>query len=53
MVLKPSSGSARAWLFVVLGFGGIAGLTVLLLALFTSIFERRQEAGSPSCAWWK
>ena len=47
MPLKDSSGSARAWLLVILGFGGIAGLTVLLLALLTNIFERRQEARQP------
>jgi nitrite reductase (cytochrome c-552) len=42
-----SSGSARAWLLAILGFGGIAGLTVLLLALLTNIFERKQEARQP------
>jgi len=47
MPLKRSSGSARAWLLVILAFGGIAGLTVLLLALLTNIFERRQEARQP------
>ena len=34
-----------------LGFVGVAGLTVLLLALLTNIFERKQEARQPSCAW--
>jgi nitrite reductase (cytochrome c-552) len=42
-----SSGSARAWLLAILGFAGIAGLTVLLLALLTNIFERKQEARQP------
>ena len=34
-------------LVVVLVFGGIAGITVLLLALLTNIFERKQEARQP------
>ena len=38
--------SARVW-WVVLGFLGVAGLTVLLLALLTNIFERKQEARQP------
>ena len=38
--------SARAW-WLVLGFLGVAGLTVLLLALLTNIFERKQEARQP------
>jgi nitrite reductase (cytochrome c-552) len=42
-----SSGSSRVWLLTILGFGGIAGLTVLLLALLTNIFERKQEARQP------
>ncbi len=37
----------RGWLQVVLGFAGVAGLTVLLLALLTNIFERKQEARQP------
>ena len=43
---------ARAWSLVVLGFAAVAGVTVLLLALLTNIFERK--AGGPSaasCAW--
>jgi nitrite reductase (cytochrome c-552) len=40
-------GRARAWLIAILGFAGIAGLTVLLLALLTNIFERKQEARQP------
>jgi len=32
------------WLLVILGFAGVAGLSVLLLALLTNIFERKQEA---------
>ena len=37
----------RGWLLPVLGFLGVAGLTVLLLALLTNIFERKQEARQP------
>ena len=37
----------RGWLLPVLGFVGGAGLTVLLLALLTNIFERKQEARQP------
>jgi nitrite reductase (cytochrome c-552) len=35
------------WLLTMLGFAGVAGLTVLLLALLTNIFERKQEARQP------
>jgi nitrite reductase (cytochrome c-552) len=35
------------WLFVLLGFLGVAGLTVLLVGLLTNIFERKQEARQP------
>jgi nitrite reductase (cytochrome c-552) len=35
------------WLLIGLGFAGLAGLTVLLLALLTNIFERKQEARQP------
>jgi len=45
--MDRSSGSARGWLLVVLAFAGIAGLTVLLLALLTNIFERKREAEQP------
>ena len=38
--------SARTW-WLVLGFLGVAGLTILLLALLTNIFERKQEARQP------
>jgi nitrite reductase (cytochrome c-552) len=34
----------RGWLLVVLAFAAVAGVTVLLLALLTNIFERKQEA---------
>ena len=47
MRMRGSSGSMRGWLLVVLGFCGLAGLTVLLLALLTNIFERKQEARQP------
>ena len=39
-----AGGGGRGWLLPVLGFVGVAGLTVLLLALLTNIFERKQEA---------
>jgi nitrite reductase (cytochrome c-552) len=42
-----SSGSVRRWLLTFLAFAGIAGVTVLLLALLTNIFERKQEARQP------
>ena len=42
-----SRGAARLWVLVGLAFAGIAGLTVLLLALLTNIFERKQEARQP------
>ena len=34
---------ARGWLLGLVGLAAVAGLTVLLLALLTNIFERRQE----------
>ena len=34
----------RGWLLPALALAGVAGLTVLLLALLTNIFERKQEA---------
>ena len=37
-------GRGRGWLLPVLALLGVAGLTVLLLALLTNIFERKQEA---------
>ena len=37
----------RGWLLGLLGLLAIAGLTVLLLALLTNIFERKQEARQP------
>jgi nitrite reductase (cytochrome c-552) len=42
-----NGGRGRTWLLVAFGFAGIAGLTVLLLALLTNIFERQQEARQP------
>ena len=43
-----ASGSGRrGWLLATLTFLGVAGLTVLLLALLTNIFERKQEARQP------
>jgi len=48
METDRSAGSRRrAWVLALLGFLGIAGLTVLLLALLTNIFERKQEARQP------
>ena len=44
---NASSGSARVWVLTILGFSGIAGLTVLVLTLLTNIFERKQEARQP------
>ncbi len=35
------------WWLGVLGFAAVAGITVLLLALLTNIFERKQEARQP------
>src|SRR5215470_11058641 len=35
------------WRLVVAGFVGVAGVTVLLVALLTNIFERKQEARQP------
>lgn len=37
----------RRWGTILLVFAGIAGVTVLLLALLTNIFERKQEARQP------
>jgi nitrite reductase (cytochrome c-552) len=40
-------GRWRTWLLPLLAMFGIAGLSVLLLALLTNIFERKQEARQP------
>jgi hypothetical protein len=45
--MNGTSGSARGWLLIGSGFAGVAGLTVLLLAFLTNIFERKQEARQP------
>jgi nitrite reductase (cytochrome c-552) len=48
--MPPTSlpGRPRAsWLFLLAAFAGVAGLTVLLVALLTNIFERKQEARQP------
>jgi nitrite reductase (cytochrome c-552) len=37
-------GRQRGWLLALLALLGVGGLTVLLLALLTNIFERKQEA---------
>jgi len=37
----------RVWLLAALSFAAVAGVTVLLLALLTNIFERKQEARQP------
>src|SRR5262245_7678119 len=39
--------TGRTWWLVALGFLAVAGVTVLLLSLLTSIFERKQEARQP------
>jgi nitrite reductase (cytochrome c-552) len=44
---QASERGRRGWLLAALGFVGVAGLTVLLLALLTNIFERKQEARQP------
>jgi nitrite reductase (cytochrome c-552) len=44
---RPSRKGRQAWLFAALGFVGVGGLTVLLLALLGNIFERKQEARQP------
>src|SRR5262245_37803044 len=43
----PPTAARRPWLLALLGFAAVAGLTVLLLALLTNIFERKQEARQP------
>ena len=42
-----TTGSTRAWLLALGAFAAVAGVTVLLLALLTNIFERKQEARQP------
>jgi nitrite reductase (cytochrome c-552) len=42
-----SGGRGRSWLLALLALLGAGGLTVLLLALLTNIFERKQEARQP------
>ena len=44
---SPSGRRPRRWLLASLALLGVAGLTVLLLALLTNIFERKQEARQP------
>src|SRR5258705_2971794 len=39
---------ARGWLLGLVGLAGVAGLPVLLLALLTNIFERKQEGRQTS-----
>jgi len=38
---------SRSWLLIVLALLGAGGVTVLLLALLTNVFERKQEARQP------
>ena len=45
--LRPGHRSIATWLLAALAFAAIAGVTVLLLALLTNIFERKQEARQP------
>jgi nitrite reductase (cytochrome c-552) len=44
---RLSGEHGRSLLLVLLAFAGVAGLTILLLALLTNIFERKQEARQP------
>ena len=37
----------RGWLLLLTSFVAVAGITVLLVALLTNIFERKQEARQP------
>src|SRR5262247_2098686 len=46
-VEERTMGRWRTWLFPLLAMFGIAGLSVILLALLTNIFERKQEARQP------
>jgi hypothetical protein len=46
-VEEERSDMRRTWFVVVLAFAGVAGLTLMLLALLTNIFERKQEARQP------
>jgi len=46
--IRSSGKRARGWLWGLLGLAAVAGLTVLLLALLTNIFERKQEARQTS-----
>jgi len=46
-IIGSADGGARTWLLAILACAGIAGVTVLLLALLTNIFERKQEARQP------
>jgi nitrite reductase (cytochrome c-552) len=46
--IRSSGDRARGWLWGLLGLAAVAGLTVLLLALLTNIFERKQEARQTS-----
>ncbi|MET0851379.1 MAG: ammonia-forming cytochrome c nitrite reductase subunit c552 [Candidatus Rokuibacteriota bacterium] len=43
----PGARRTRAWLAVLAAFAAVAGVTILLLALLTNIFERKQEARQP------
>jgi len=44
---SPEERARRGWLLGALALLGAAGVTVLLLALLTNIFERKQEARQP------
>ena len=44
---RLSAERGRTVVLVALALAGVAGLTILLLALLTNIFERRQEARQP------
>jgi nitrite reductase (cytochrome c-552) len=47
MSIERTKRLGRSWLTVILGLAAAAGVTVLLLALLTNIFERKAEARQP------
>src|SRR5262249_13806679 len=47
MALADDRSRRQTWLLILLGFAAVAGVTILLLALLTNIFERKQEARQP------
>jgi len=47
MAVAEDRSRRRTWLTMLLGFAAVAGATIILLALLTNIFERKQEARQP------